>query len=165
MSDIDTIEMIKENPYLQYFISNKGFCHEPAFNPSLFVTIRKRMGEEMFDRMTGSLMKRALTAESKRSETQKVAHSKQEKERTDKKETDDLSGSASSLSVPGVSGSSSEKPLLYGKLQIDATVADADIKCPTDLGLLNDCRQKSEQLIDRLCECLPNEKRPRTYRG
>jgi len=41
---------------------------------------------------------------------------------------------------------STEKPLTNkGKLQMDATVADAYIKFPTDLGLLNDSREKSEE--------------------
>jgi len=38
-----------------------------------------------------------------------------------------------------------------GKLQLNATVCDADIKYPTDLDLLNESRQKAEELIDELC--------------
>ncbi len=38
-----------------------------------------------------------------------------------------------------------------GKLQMDATVCGADIKYPTDLDLLNESRQKAEELIDELC--------------
>ncbi len=162
LSDIDTIEMIKENPYLQYFIGYKGFTDEPAFDPSLFVSIRKRMGEDLFDRMTGCLMKRALTGESKRSD--KIKASLQEQENTDKNETTPPSNGDSASSVSDVSPASGQKPPVYGKLQIDATVADADIKYPTDLGLLNDSREKSEQLIDILCKLLSTEKRPRTYR-
>lgn len=160
LSDIDAIEMIKENPYLQYFIGYKGFTDEPAFDPSLFVSIRKRMGEELFDRMTGSLMKQALTSESKRSDKLKAAARAGEK----KKDTDPTSGGESACSTSADSEAPSQKTPLYGKLQIDATVADADIKYPTDLGLLNDSREKSELLIDRLCELLPGENRPRTYR-
>ena len=33
---------------------------------------------------------------------------------------------------------------------LDATVAPADIKYPTDLGLLNDCREHTENLIEKL---------------
>lgn len=51
-----------------------------------------------------------------------------------------------------------------GKLQIDATVADADIKFPTDLDLLNDSREKAEELIDYLCGELGVKQKPRTYR-
>ena len=46
---------------------------------------------------------------------------------------------------------------------MDATVVDAYIKFPTDLGLLNDSREKSEELLDKLCKSLSIGK-PRTYR-
>jgi len=134
LSDIDTIEMIKENPYLQYFIGYKGFTDHPAFDPSLFVTIRKRMGEELFERMTGSLMKRALTAETKRSEKLKTFNSREEKKVTDDKDPKDTSSGISPSSGEVISESSADKTPLYGKLQVDATVADADIKYLTDLG-------------------------------
>jgi IS5 family transposase len=49
------------------------------------------------------------------------------------------------------------------KLQMDATIADAHIKFPTDLSLLNDSREKSEEIIDKLCKALSLQK-PRTYR-
>ena len=39
-----------------------------------------------------------------------------------------------------------------GVLILDATVAPADIKYPTDLGLLNDCRQDTEKFIEKLWE-------------
>ncbi len=51
-----------------------------------------------------------------------------------------------------------------GKLLIDATVAPADIKYPTDLDLLNEAREKSEKLIDKLHDSASGEKKPRTYR-
>ena len=51
-----------------------------------------------------------------------------------------------------------------GKLQMDATVCDADIKDPTDLDLLNESRQKAEELIDELCLKLGVRDKPRTYR-
>ena len=42
-----------------------------------------------------------------------------------------------------------------GKLIIDATCAPADITHPTDLKLVNQARQKSEAIIDRLHACAP----------
>jgi len=39
-----------------------------------------------------------------------------------------------------------------GILILDATVAPADIKYPTDLGLVNDCRENTEKLIEKLWE-------------
>src|SRR5690606_38031659 len=50
------------------------------------------------------------------------------------------------------------------KLQMDATACQADIKFPTDLGLLNDALEKSEELIDLLHKELKFKVKPRTYR-
>ena len=52
-----------------------------------------------------------------------------------------------------------------GKLAIDATCAPADIRYPTDISLLNEAREKSEQIIDELFTHLKgSRKKPRTYR-
>jgi len=56
-------------------------------------------------------------------------------------------------------------PANKGKLILDATCAPADIRFPTDLGLLNDAREKTEQIIDKLYVHAPEGlKKPRTYR-
>ncbi len=49
LSDRDTVDMISENLYMQYFCGLKGFQNDPPFDPSLFVDIRKRMGADKFD--------------------------------------------------------------------------------------------------------------------
>jgi IS5 family transposase len=51
-----------------------------------------------------------------------------------------------------------------GSLLIDATVCPQDIAYPTDLNLLNDAREKSEQLIDFLYNKVLHGNKPRTYR-
>lgn len=48
LSDEETVLQIQENPYLQYFVGLSSFKDEPPFTPSLFVSIRKRMGETVF---------------------------------------------------------------------------------------------------------------------
>lgn len=56
-------------------------------------------------------------------------------------------------------------PANKGKLILDATCAPADIRFPTDLGLLNDAREKTEQIIDKLHVHAPEGlTKPRTYR-
>ena len=58
-----------------------------------------------------------------------------------------------------------EQPSHKGQLILDATCAPADIRYPTDLGLLNDAREKTEQIIDQLHAHAPEgQKKPRTYR-
>jgi hypothetical protein len=56
-------------------------------------------------------------------------------------------------------------PANRGKLIADATCAPADIRYPTDASLLNEAREKTDELIDRLHEPLVGKQpRPRTYR-
>lgn len=53
-----------------------------------------------------------------------------------------------------------------GTLIIDATCAPADMRYPTDLGLLNESREKLEEVIDEMWEALPQRPavKPRTHR-
>jgi hypothetical protein len=57
-----------------------------------------------------------------------------------------------------------KKPTHQGKLILDATVAEQAIRYPTDLSLLNEAREFSEQIIDRLYAHSTLTKKPRTYR-
>ena len=43
LSDRETIEQIRENVYMQYFIGYSGFSSMAAFDPSLFVELRTRL--------------------------------------------------------------------------------------------------------------------------
>ncbi|CCQ57821.1 hypothetical protein CWATWH0005_5601 [Crocosphaera watsonii WH 0005] len=59
-----------------------------------------------------------------------------------------------------------EKIKNKGKLILDATCAPADIKYPTDLGILNQARIETERIIDNLYKPLRVKlrKKPRTSR-
>jgi len=134
--DRGTIEAIQENPYMQYFLGLNEFSHRPLFDPSLFVHIRKRFGQEAFDKLNQSIIR----------EANKEVGKEDKKERSQDE------------------GENGGTPANKGKLQLDATACEADISYPTDLGLLNDAREKSEELIDTLYKKLELEKKPRTYR-
>jgi hypothetical protein len=139
-SDEETVEQIRENPYLQYFLGFKEYIDEQPFDPSLFVYFRKRFSESKLSELNETVAQKALA---------------EEKELTEKKQSsrnnDDGPGSAS--------GSNN------GKLLIDATCTPADITFPTDLKILNTSREKSEEIIDILHRPLRGkQKKPRTYR-
>ena len=57
LSDEETILAIQENPYMQYFVGLSEFTDKPVFDPTLFVTIRKRLGITDFNDMSVSLLK------------------------------------------------------------------------------------------------------------
>ena len=56
LSDVETIEAIRENPYIQYMLGLEEFTTERVFDPSLFVTIRKRLGVDDINSFTEALM-------------------------------------------------------------------------------------------------------------
>ncbi len=63
----------------------------------------------------------------------------------------------------GQSPESSEESENQGKMVVDATVAEQAIRHPTDISLLNEAREVSEQLIDELYAISGLTKKPRTY--
>lgn len=63
LSDRETIEMIRENMYLQYFVSLSSFTTAPIFHHTEFVHIRKRLSEVDFNSMTEELMQAASVIE------------------------------------------------------------------------------------------------------
>ena len=56
LSDRETVEQIQENMYMQYFIGYKSFCDEIPFDPSLFVTFRKRLGIEQINEINEKIL-------------------------------------------------------------------------------------------------------------
>jgi len=153
LSDEETIAAIQENPYLQYFIGYEEFSHKPPFDPSLFVTIRKRLGQEALDEMNAKFISMVKAAEK-----EQASQSKKKKRKSSKP------SNPSAESPEQRAEKSPEEPTHKGVLLLDATVAPADIKYPTDLDLLNASREHSERLIDMLYEPGAGKVKPRTYR-
>ncbi len=57
LDDRSVIAAISENPYMQFFIGLKEFTPHPVFDPSLFVTLRKRVGADVFDLLNIKLIR------------------------------------------------------------------------------------------------------------
>jgi hypothetical protein len=123
ISDRETVEQIKENPYLQYFIGMESYSSEEAFNASMMVHFRKRIGMELINKINKEMVKK-------------------------------------------FEGVVSEKKENEGQLLLDATCTPADIKYPTDIEILNEAREKTEETIDELYKQIQGKekKKPRTYR-
>ncbi|MCJ7812974.1 transposase, partial [bacterium] len=79
LSDEETIEEIKENAYLQYFIGYEEFSHKPPFDPSLFVTLRERLGIDVFEKLNQAFMAGVVKAE----EAQKRPAKSKDKDNSD----------------------------------------------------------------------------------
>ena len=50
ITDRETVEQIKENPYLQYFIGISSYNNETPFDSSMLVHFRQRIGIELVQR-------------------------------------------------------------------------------------------------------------------
>lgn len=148
LSDEETVQQIQENPYLQFFVGFSGFKTTPPFVPSLFVEIRRRMGEETFCAFEKAIIE---TLEEKKASS-------------DSSKKGGSGGRGGSSSKTPESEAAKEEITHCGKLIIDATVAPQAIRFPTDLGLLNESREISEAIIDALYPQSGLKKKPRSYR-
>jgi len=162
ISDEETVEQIRENPYLQYFIGLKGFQAQAPFAPSLLVEIRKRMGQTVFDEFHQAIIETVEPGRKKKS-TKAIDDDNDD---NDVSNSGDVDSSGTATAMEADQSLADELPLNHGKLILDATVAEQAIRYPTDLGLLNEARELSERIIDELHaqSNRPQKKKPRTYR-
>lgn len=139
LSDEETILAIQENPYMQYFVGLSEFSDNPVFNPTLFVTIRKRLGVTDFNAMSVSLLKTQVER----------AGSTSEKQLNDK---DDFPLGPIPTSDTDAEFIDSQGRPHKGSLKVDATCADAEVRYPTDIDLLHDGCKVINRYIRKLCE-------------
>lgn len=144
LPDEEVIPEVQESPYLQYFVGLQEFTHEPIFDPSLFVTLRKRLGTEAFDQFSQKFIERVNSIEQER---KKASTGGKNQKRGSKPQSDQEKGSCN-----------------QGQLLLDAVVAPQEIKFPTDLDLLNEAREHTENLIDQLWQPDKGKRKPRTHR-
>jgi transposase, IS5 family len=64
LSDEETVEQIKENPYLQYFIGYTEFSTEAPFDASMMVYFRKRITNEMLSEINERIAVNAINKHS-----------------------------------------------------------------------------------------------------
>jgi len=148
LSDEETILLIQENVYMQYFIGYSSFSNEKPFDSSLFVEIRKRLGIDQINAINEKIFELSQRPNRKENDPHPPDGSKTDNENKSVEKT-----------------SESDEQTHKGKLLIDATACPQDISYPTDLNLLNDAREKSEELIDILyIKEIHGQTKPRTYR-
>ncbi len=148
VTDEETVEQIKENPYLQYFIGMSEYRDEAPFDPSMMVHFRSRFEQDDFTAINDEIVSKA----------------------TDRINSMNTDGEPADTPEPEAQPERRAEPEpdaepRKGKLIVDATCAPADITYPTDLKLLNDAREKTEKIVDLLHAPLKGKvKKPRTYR-
>ena len=151
LSDDETIEMIKENPYMQYLCGLDEFTDKPICDGSLLTYVRKRISEEELNQMSVHLLnkqKQLLEEKLKRKEQE----AKDNNEEPPTPEPEDPNAAAF------VDSKDREHK---GVLKVDATCADAEMRYPVDVDIIHDgCRKVTEYII-KVCEVFGLPK-PRT---
>lgn len=56
LSDRETVEQIRENPYLQYFIGLNSYSNKAPFEASMLVHFRQRIDIELVNKMNRSMV-------------------------------------------------------------------------------------------------------------
>lgn len=81
LSDRETVEQIRENPYLQYFIGLNSYSNEAPFEASMLVHFRQRIDIELVNRMNRSMVKNNEDKISEEETEKKLLVWKREKKR------------------------------------------------------------------------------------
>jgi transposase, IS5 family len=149
-SDEETVEQIRENPYLQYFLGMSEYRDKAPFDPSMLVHFRKRLSLELVGQVNEAVVQKMLGISGGPPQSQTTALSESAAESVSESDHHDDEPPSSN----------------QGQLILDATCAPADIRYPTDLSLLNEARENSEIILDALYLQVsdPLKSKPRTYR-
>lgn len=157
LTDEETVEQIRHNAYMQFFLGFAGYSSKAPLDPSMMIHFRKRFSEEDLNRIN------ELIAERGKAMVMKAVASL-----PDDGSDDPDSDAGNQLSLDEfVKPADWPKGKTWGTLTIDASCTPADITDPTDLKLLNEARESSERIIDDLCEQRSDLRalRPRFDRG
>jgi hypothetical protein len=143
LTDEETVEQIRENAYMQYFLGFAGYSSKAPFDPSMMVHFRKRFTEEDLKRIN------ELIAERGKAMLMETVASLSD----DDDPGDPGVGDGTQLSLDDlVKPADWPEGKNWGTLSIDASCTPADITYPTDLKLLNEARESTERIIDDLCD-------------
>jgi hypothetical protein len=118
-----TMQHISENVYMQYFLGLAEFNPNPLFDPSMLSRIAARFTKADISAINEELYRRTHPP----------------------KDGPPGGGSPDNVDATDAAGTNNN-----GTLILDATVAPADIRYPTDLSLLNECRENTESMMDDL---------------
>ena len=144
ISDEDLTREIAMNPYLQYFLGLHSYKYECPFDASMMTRFRQRISPEMVAWVNDQIIGRKA-------------------EEAQKSDKDDEGKNPPS--GEGTTNNETEEGNNEGTLILDATCLPQEIRFPTDASLLNEAREKAEEIIDKLHKNgLTGDQKPRTYR-
>ncbi|MEM9819238.1 MAG: IS5 family transposase, partial [Cyanobacteria bacterium P01_D01_bin.6] len=157
LSDEETVHQVRENPYLQYFLGFHEYRDEAPFEASMMTHFRKRLSGELLSAVNQRVVAAVLV---------ETVGDSPAPEEEDNPNGGGGPGAKTAESLEAEPSDDEPEVPHQGRLLLDATVAPADIRYPTDLDLLHQARASSERILDRLYQTMatPPAKKPRTYR-
>jgi hypothetical protein len=78
ISDRETVEQIRENPYLQYFIGQSSYSNELPFDPSLLVHFRQRISPNLINKVKERMVEKIRSLTPVKPEKKKDSDAKNE---------------------------------------------------------------------------------------
>ena len=132
LTDREVVQAVSENPYMQYFLGLLEFTTKPVFDASSMVHFRKRFPVNFVAAVNEYIC------------TGKWPEGMRDVDRNHDDNDDSPGGGSSDEPLPDPVENEIEHK---GKLVMDATVAPADIRYPTDASLLNQARENLETII------------------
>ncbi len=139
LTNEETVEQIRENAYMQFFLGFAGYSSKTPFDPSMMVHFRKRFSEEDLKRINELIVERdkAMVIEAVSTHP------------GDDGSDDPGAGPGNQITLNNfVKPADWPEGKNWGTLTIDASCTQADITYPTDVKLLNEARESTERIID-----------------
>ena len=148
LSDRETVQQIRENPYMQYFLGEAGYRYDIPLDPSLLTYFRKRFTADELKQWNHKI----ISQHNGEQESQVQA----QVEEPTPDPTPVAAAADDPESVPAAESDEDKREdkdsgaSNHGTLILDATCAPADIQYPTDVRLLHEARRKLEGMMDHL---------------
>ncbi len=170
LTDERTVENIQENPYVQYFLGLHEFYSEPLFDPSMMVHFRKRFPVEEVAKINEYICTGKWPEEQRNVDRNDENDHEPPIPPVDAVDEEETSSVPSKQSGKPNRNTSQKKKKQQkkrkkdrGKLLLDATVAPADIKYPTDIDLVNKNREHLKTAIEILWKEVPHKSHKLPY--
>ena len=146
LSDVDTVQLIRENPYIQYFLGLPEYQYDLSLDASLLTHFRKRFPADVIAQVNQWVVEEAIRQASDEDDDESDG-------------SDSKSGSGDEESLEDHEDKEPDR----GTLILDASCAPQDIAYPTDIRLLHESRLKLESMMDTL-QAGRDQPKPRNYR-
>ena len=127
-TDEEAVELIRESPYLQFFLGLGGFSDKAPFEASMYVHFRKRFSVDFLNTINERIVKATI---------ERANINGDDEDKNDTTNCDNGSGNIEGdCERPSVCDASKKGATHKGKLLIDATCTPADIHFATDINVL-----------------------------